>query len=117
MPSRTKSAKPPAVKIPGRTHPYTGARMSTTSFDADRQSMDQATLEESQRISKEIDERLSEAKKAFEKKKKAVQILLLGMRYVILLMFAASTTYDAPQDSQSREKSVILSVNTIINYC
>ena len=39
-------------------------------------------FQEAQRISRQIDEKLLEAKKALEKKKKAVQILLLGLSII-----------------------------------
>jgi hypothetical protein len=44
-----------------------------------------ARQQEAQRISREIDEGILESKKLFDKKKKAIKVLLLGMRILVTL--------------------------------
>lgn len=77
MPHKDRDVKLTAVVISNNPD----IRSFPTSFLPDVNNMDhegETALQESQRISREIDERLMESKKAWDKKKKAPQILLLG---------------------------------------
>ncbi|KAF9467048.1 guanine nucleotide binding protein, alpha subunit [Collybia nuda] len=79
MPHKDRGIKPAPIEIPN--HTLSETRFSPTSFLPDVNEMafeDESGMEESQRISREIDERILESKRALDKKKKSVQILLLG---------------------------------------
>lgn len=89
MPHRDRAIKLVAVTIP--ENPFTDPHLSPTSFLPDVNDVrheDETALEQSQRISREIDERLTESKKAWDKKKRAAQILLLGTPHTLCQNFA-----------------------------
>lgn len=102
MPHRDKGVKLTAVAIPG--NPFTDTPLSPTSFLPDANDVgheDETALQESQRISREIDDRLVESKKAWDKKKKAPQILLLGTPRILCQNWPLSFCKPCPGQSES----------------
>jgi hypothetical protein len=71
-------------------NPFTERWAATAPSDTKEDALaKEKAFQEAQKISREIDEQLLEAKKAFDKKKKAAQILLIGAytTYWALLLF------------------------------